>query len=178
MARSAKKAAPKKKRTAAAKNAAAKKTATARKRRPSARKAAPRTPRAAGRAAAAGYKPGGYTSVAPYLIVAGASAAIDFVKDVFDATELRRFADPDGKVMHAEVRLDDTVVMFGDAAEGWPPAPAHVHVYVRDVDATYERALAAGATSVQEPVQKQDEDKRGGVKDDRGTTWWISTRVG
>ena len=133
--------------------------------------------RAAGRTAS-GYKPAGCTSVAPYLIVPGASDTIDFLKGVFDATELRRFADPDGKVMHAEVRLDDTVVMIGDAAEGWPPAPAHVHVYVSDVDATYARALEAGATPVQEPVQKQDEDKRGGVKDAGGTTWWISTRVG
>jgi uncharacterized glyoxalase superfamily protein PhnB len=116
--------------------------------------------------------------VAPYLIVAGASDTIDFLKDVFDATELRRFPAPDGKVMHAEVRVDDTVVMVADATEGWPPVPAHVHVYVRDVDATYARALEAGATSVQEPVQKQDEDKRGGVKDVGGTTWWISTRVG
>jgi uncharacterized glyoxalase superfamily protein PhnB len=80
--------------------------------------------------------------------------------------------------MHAEVRLGDTVVMLGDNGEGWPPAPAHVHVYVGDVDATYRRALAAGATSVQEPIQKQDEDKRGGVKDAGGTTWWIATRVG
>jgi uncharacterized glyoxalase superfamily protein PhnB len=53
-----------------------------------------------------------------------------------------------------------------------------VHVYVRDVDATYRRALEAGATSVQEPVQKGDPDKRGGVKDAGGTTWWIATKVG
>jgi uncharacterized glyoxalase superfamily protein PhnB len=51
-------------------------------------------------------------------------------------------------------------------------------VYVSDVDAVYKRALAAGATSVQEPVQKADEDKRGGVKDAGGTTWWIATRIG
>jgi uncharacterized glyoxalase superfamily protein PhnB len=56
--------------------------------------------------------------------------------------------------------------------------PAHVHVYVPDVDATYAAALAAGATSVQTPDQrKDDEDKRGGVKDPGGTTWWIATRV-
>lgn len=177
MARSVKKAAPKKK-GAARKAAAKKKVATTAKRRPAVRKATPRTRRAAGRAAAPGYKPAGYTSVAPYLIVAGASATIDFLKQVFDASELRRFAEPGGKVMHAEVRIGDTVVMMGDAGEGWPPAAAHVHVYVSDVDAIYARALAAGATSVQPPVQKQDEDKRGGVKDAAGTTWWISTRVG
>ncbi len=55
----------------------------------------------------------------------------------------------------------------------------HVHLFVPDVDAAYRRAIEAGATSVQAPVQKlDDEDKRGGVKDDGGTTWWISTRVG
>ena len=73
---------------------------------------------------------------------------------------------------------DDTVVMLADGNDRWPPVPAHVHVYVPDVDATYKRALAAGAASVQEPIKKEDEDKRGGVKDAGGTTWWIATRVG
>ena len=124
------------------------------------------------------FKPSAYTTVAPYLIVNGASRTIEFLSRVFDAVELRRFADPSGKVMHAEVRIDDTVVMIADGVPDWPPIPAHVHVYVSDVDATYRRAIAAGATSVQEPVKKQDEDKRGGVKDAGGTTWWIATRVG
>ena len=126
----------------------------------------------------AGYKPDTYTSVAPYLIVHGASRTIDFLLQVFEAVEIRRFAGPGGGVMHAEVRVDDTIVMLGDAGEGWPAVGAHVHVYVRDVDATYERALNAGAESVQEPVQKGDEDRRGGVRDAGGTTWWIATRVG
>ena len=79
--------------------------------------------------------------------------------------------------MHAEVRIDDTVVMMGEASEGWPAAPAMVHVYVRDADETYRRALAAGATSVQEPAQKGDADKRGGVKDSDGISWWMATRM-
>jgi PhnB protein len=124
------------------------------------------------------YKPTDYSTVSPYLIVAGASATIDFLRQVFGATELRRFPDPSGRLMHAEVRIGDTVVMIADGAEGWPPVPSYVHVYVSDVDAIYKRALAAGATSVQEPVKKDDEDKRGGVKDAGGTTWWIATRVG
>ena len=123
------------------------------------------------------YKPDGYTTVSPYLIVAGASATIEFLRNVFGAIELRRFPDPTGKVMHAEVRIDDTVVMIADGASGWPPVPSHVHVYVPDVDATYRRALEAGATSVQEPVKKEDADKRGGVKDAGGTTWWMATKV-
>lgn len=125
----------------------------------------------------ASYKPDGYHSVSPYLIVDGASATIEFLRRVFGAVEIRRFPDPKGKIMHAEVRIDDTVVMIADGAEGWPPVPSHVHVYVSDVDAVYKRALEAGATTVQEPVKKADADKRGGVKDAGGTTWWIATKV-
>jgi uncharacterized glyoxalase superfamily protein PhnB len=124
------------------------------------------------------HKPEGYPSVSPYLIVNGAAGTIEFMKQVLDGVELRRFPDAEGKVRHAEVRLDDSVVMVADAVPGWPAMSSHVHVYVRDVDATYRRALAAGATSVQEPIKKDDEDKRGGVKEPGGTTFWISTRVG
>ncbi len=123
------------------------------------------------------YKPDGYTSVAPYLIVDGADKTIAFLVSVFGATELRRFPTPTGLIMHAEVRLDDTVVMIADGHEGWPPIQTHVHVYVPDVDAAYQRALQFGGTSVAEPVKKDDDDKRGGVKDPGGTTWWISTKV-
>jgi uncharacterized glyoxalase superfamily protein PhnB len=124
------------------------------------------------------FKPDGYNTASPYLIVDGASRTIDFLKQVFDATELRRFPDSSGKLMHAEVRIGDTVVMLADGVDAWPPVPSNVHVYVSDVDATYKRALATGASSVQEPVKKEDEDKRGGVKDAGGTTWWIATKVG
>ena len=67
--------------------------------------------------------------------------------------------------------------MIADGVPGWPPVPSHVHVYVPDVDATYRRALDAGAVSVQAPVKKDDADKRGGVKDSGGTTWWIASKV-
>lgn len=115
--------------------------------------------------------------MSPYLIVDGAARTIEFLTKAFDAVEIRRFPEGSDKIMHAEVRIDDTVVMIADGAEGWPPVPTHVHVYVRDIDATYKRALAAGAESVQEPVKKQDADKRGGIKDAGGTTWWIGTKV-
>ncbi len=90
------------------------------------------------------HKPEDYSTVSPYLVVDGAAATIDFLTEVFDAVELRRFPDEDGRLMHAEVRIDDTVVMLADSVEEWPPFPSHVHVYVRDVDATYRRALEAG----------------------------------
>lgn len=123
------------------------------------------------------YKPAGYSTVSLYLIVEGASRTIEFLVQVFDAVELRRFLGPDGTIRHAEVRLDDTVIMLADSATDWPAVPTSVHVYVADVDATYRRALAAGAESVQEPAKKDDADKRGGIQDAGGTTWWIATRV-
>jgi uncharacterized glyoxalase superfamily protein PhnB len=124
------------------------------------------------------HKPERYPSVSPYLVVDGAARTIDFLTEVFGAVELRQFPDPDGALMHAEVRIDDSVVMLADSTAEWPPVPSYVHVYVPDVDATYQRALDAGAVSVQEPVQKKDEDRRGGVRDAGGTTWWIATRIG
>jgi PhnB protein len=126
----------------------------------------------------ASYKPTNYPSVAPYLIVSGASDTIRFLIDAFDAKELRKFSAPAGRIVHAEVQIDDTVVMIAEAGSAFPAVPAHVHVYVSDVDAVYARAIAYGAISVQEPLKGDDEDKRGGIKDAGGTTWWIATRVG
>jgi PhnB protein len=125
------------------------------------------------------YKPAGHNSVSPYLIVKGASRSIEFLQQAFGAVELMRITDDDdGGIKHAELRIDDSVVMLADSDPTHPVQNVHVHLYVPDVDATYRRALAAGATSVQAPVQKQDTDKRGGVREPGGTTWWIGTRVG
>lgn len=123
------------------------------------------------------YKPDGYTSVAPYLTVNGARGTIDFLIRVLDAQALRVIPGEDGRIAHAELRIDDTVVMLTDAADGWPATPSHVHVYVRDVDAVFGRAVAAGATIVKPPVQDGDADRRGGFTDAGGTTWWVSTPV-
>jgi uncharacterized glyoxalase superfamily protein PhnB len=125
-----------------------------------------------------GFRPEGYNRVSPYLVVDGAAGTIDFLVRVFDAVELRRIPDASGRIMHAEVRIGDTVVMIADGAEGWPPVLSHVHVYCPDVDEAYRRALDAGAVSVQEPIRKDDEDRRGGVKDAGGMTWWVATTVG
>jgi uncharacterized glyoxalase superfamily protein PhnB len=125
-----------------------------------------------------GHKPAGYPTVSPYLIVDGAAQTIDFLVRALGGKEIQRIPGPNGSIMHAEVRIDDSVVMMGEGPPGGPRPAAHVHVYVQDVDATYRRALEAGATSVQAPVKKEDPDKRGGVKDPGGTTWWIATHVG
>ncbi len=123
------------------------------------------------------FKPENYSTASPYLIVADAALTIKFLQEVFAATVLRKFPDAQDRLMHAEVRIDDTIIMLADSTSDWPAVPSYVHIYVSDVDATYARALAAGATSVQEPTKKDDEDKRGGVKDIGGTIWWIATRV-
>ena len=123
------------------------------------------------------WKPNGYTSASPYLTVTDASATLEFLVQTFDAERLRCILRPDGKIMHAEARIDDTVVMISDATEGWPAVPSHVHIYVPNVDVTYQRALKAGAISVMVPIKKDDEDKRGGVRDFGGTTWWLATQI-
>jgi uncharacterized glyoxalase superfamily protein PhnB len=126
-----------------------------------------------------GSKPEGYSSVSPYLVVTGAQGVIDFLERTFGASALRRYDKADGTVMHAEVRIDDTVVMLADGGGAWPAFPSWLHVYVSDVDAVYRRALDAGGVAVQEPQQRDgDPDRRGGVKDPGGNTWWISTQVG
>ncbi len=123
-----------------------------------------------------GWKPEGYNSVSVYLMCAKPEAVIDFLKAVFDAEELRRFLHAEGTLMHAEMRIDDTVVMLSSGGEGWS-YEAHLHVYVKDVDAIYQRALDYGAEAVQEPERKTpDDDRRGGVKDACGNTWWIATQ--
>ncbi|MGE0797792.1 MAG: VOC family protein [Lautropia sp.] len=123
------------------------------------------------------YKPDGYTSVAPYLVVDGASRLIDFLVQVFGAERLRMVPGEAGRLRHGEVRIDDTVVMIADALPGWPALESHLHVYVADVDATFGRALAAGAESVQAPMKKDDPDRRGGFKGPGGVTWWVATQT-
>lgn len=122
------------------------------------------------------YKPEGFNSVSPYIVADDAARVIQFLKDTFGATDLRHIQREDGGIMHAEVRIDDSVVMLADTPPGCRPVPACVHVYVPDVDAAYKRALAAGAESIEAPNQKGDPDRRGGVKDPAGNAWWMGTQ--
>ena len=124
------------------------------------------------------YKPQAYASVSAYVMADGAQRVIDFSVETFDARQLRRYDNPDGSIMHVEIGIDDSVVMFSDSSGKFPAFPIWLHVYVPDVDATYRRGLEAGGVSVQEPVQKEgDPDRRAGVKDPAGNTWWIATQV-
>ncbi|GAJ30049.1 VOC family protein [Acidomonas methanolica] len=123
------------------------------------------------------WKPTGYPSLSPYLICRNAEALIAFVGEAFGGKVLRRFDRPDGSLMHAEMRIDDSVVMIGGGATDTPALPTHLHLYVPDAVAAFHRAVKAGATVVQEPQRKsQDDDLRGGVRDPSGTTWWIASQ--
>lgn len=120
------------------------------------------------------FKPEGYTSVSPYLIVTDARATLDFAARVFDAPVLFAHEDEEGAIRHAEFRIDDGVLMVGQAAEA---APAHVHVYLANPDAAYARALAAGGREVMPMRDQPDGDRRGGITDPGGTTWWLARMI-
>jgi len=115
------------------------------------------------------------TSVRPYFIVAGADDLIRFLEQTFDAEVVARFPDPGGLVMHAEVRAGDSHIEIADAGAQWTPVAAPMHAYVDDVDTTYKRALAAGASSLYEPLEQDYGDREAGVVDQRGIVWFLAT---
>jgi uncharacterized glyoxalase superfamily protein PhnB len=119
--------------------------------------------------------PDGYHTATPYLIVPGVSNVIDFLKAAFDAKEQERVEGPNGRIMHAEVRIGDSPIMLGEPMGEWKPMPSMIYLYVADTDAVYRRALQAGATSVQEPADQFYGDRSAGVKDEAGNLWWIAT---
>ncbi|HEX9529611.1 MAG TPA: VOC family protein [Acidimicrobiales bacterium] len=129
--------------------------------------------------------PDGYPRVIPYLTVEGAAAAIDFYKEVFGATERMRMPGPDGKLGHAELQIGDSVLMLADAYPemGNPPpkalggTPVTVMVYVEDVDATFERALKAGATEERKVEDQFYGDRAGQLVDPFGHKWFVATHV-
>jgi uncharacterized glyoxalase superfamily protein PhnB len=111
-------------------------------------------------------------------MVDGAQRVIDFATDVLGGRLIMRIDRDDGSLMHGALRIGDSVIMLAEGTEGSPAFPVWLHVYVPDVDATYRQALAEGGTSVQEPSEQGDGDRRGGVKDRAGNTWWIATHIG
>ena len=117
----------------------------------------------------------GFHTITPYLIVPGAVDLIDFVKQAFGAEELYRGTGSAGGI-HAEVRIDDSIVMIGGGG-AWrgTPKPTGLHLYVKDADAVYERALRAGAVSLHEPVDQPYGDREASVKDQSGNHWYIAT---
>lgn len=121
--------------------------------------------------------PEGYHSVTPYLTVQGADKLLDFVVRAFGAEEKLRMPREDGSIGHAEVRIGDSIVMLGEANEQWPPMPSTLNLYVEDCEATYQRALEAGGSSLQDPQDQFYGDRTAGVRDPVGNRWWIATHV-
>ncbi len=125
----------------------------------------------------------GYHTVTPHLIVKDAARAIDFYKRAFGATERGRMAGPDGKIMHAEVTIGDSIVMLADeqpqctarSPQSIGGTSVHLYVYVQDADAVFNQAVAAGAR-VERPVADQFYGDRSGMLiDPFGHSWGIAT---
>ena len=129
--------------------------------------------------------PEGFEGATPYLCVRGAADALEFYKKAFGATEVMRMDQPDGRVGHAEIRIGTALVMLADefpemgfkSPQTLGGSPVLIHVYVEDIAAFVERAVAAGAT-LKRPVQDQFYgDRSGGVEDPFGHSWYFATHV-
>ena len=120
--------------------------------------------------------PEGFHTVTPYLMVPDADALVEFMGRAFGATEVFRARGAHGG-LHVEVRLGDSMVMIGGMQSG-EPQPAAIFLYMDGVDDVYDRALEAGATSIEEPADRIAEgDRRAGVRDPFGNAWFIATRI-
>lgn len=129
--------------------------------------------------------PEGYHSITPYLMVRGASGAIEFYKNVFGAEELSRMDAPGGMVGHAELKIGDSRIMLSDefpemggkSPESTSGSPVMLHFYTEDVDRIIEKAINAGA-SLKRPVEDQFYgDRAGSITDPYGHEWYIATHI-
>jgi uncharacterized glyoxalase superfamily protein PhnB len=121
--------------------------------------------------------PEGHHTVSSYLVVPGVAKVIEFATQAFGAKEVSVSRRPDGSVMHAEIKIGDSIVMLGEGPPGGKNFPGMLHLYLEDVDAVYKRAMEAGGKSIREPVDQPYGDRSGGVEDMCGNQWWISTHI-
>jgi PhnB protein len=120
--------------------------------------------------------PPGMSSVTPFLLVEDAKGLIEFMKNAFNG-ELTYIMEAEGKVMHATVKIGNSILMTSDVPEPYQPMPSQLYLYVEDIDAVYKKALDAGGTSLREPITEFYGDRSGAVKDKWGNQWWIATHV-
>jgi uncharacterized glyoxalase superfamily protein PhnB len=125
--------------------------------------------------------PDGFHTITPQLVLENGAQAIDFYKKAFGAEEINRHLGPDGKIMHALLKIGDSVIMMNDVMMGskgpkaYGGSPVSLWLYVKDCDAVFKRATGAGA-KVHVPLADQFWGDRGGaVTDPEGYTWWIAT---
>jgi PhnB protein len=121
--------------------------------------------------------PAGYTAVTPWIISRDTAALLEFAKRAFGAEELALMAGPDGSIVHAEFRIGDAVVMGFDSKPGWPETPNFIRLFVDDGDATFKRAIEAGAVEVTAMTTLFFGDRVGRVRDPLGNIWWIQTHL-
>jgi uncharacterized glyoxalase superfamily protein PhnB len=121
--------------------------------------------------------PEGLRAVTPYFQPRDAGKMIEFLKQAFQAETIERFDAPDGTVLHAKMRIGDSIVEMSDAHGEYQPMPMTMHVYVPDTDKVYARALSAGATSLREPRDEPYGDRNSGVQDPFGNRWFIATHI-
>jgi PhnB protein len=123
------------------------------------------------------FKPNGYNSLSPYLVVDGANKLADLLKTIFDAKELRKYEKGDGKIAHMELLLDDSVLMLADSTSDYPATTTMLHLYVPDVQATFQIAIENNCEVVELPINKEgDPDTRGAFIDFAGNYWAVSTQ--
>ena len=118
-----------------------------------------------------------YRTVTPYLVVTDADAEIAFLKAAFGAVEVNCQRNANNTVMHAEIRIGDSLVMLGQAGGPCKARAAALYLWVDDVDAAYAQAVKAGAASESEPEDKPYGHRNAGVIDQHGITWWIGAPV-
>ncbi len=116
-------------------------------------------------------------SVTPYLHPVGATKLIEFLKEAFSAEEIARHEEPKGTVVHAKVRLGNSILEMGEAHGEYQPMPSMFYMYVNNVDAAYERAIKAGAKSLSAPADQPYGDRNAGVEDPSGNQWYMAARV-
>ena len=129
--------------------------------------------------------PQGYHTVTPSLFVAGAAKALEFYKEALGAEELMRFEGPDGKIMHAEFKVGDSIVMLADEMPDYggkgPKSiggtPVSFFVYGNDVDAAWKRAVNAGAKEIQPLANQFWGDRTGCLEDPFGHHWWLAQHL-
>ena len=118
--------------------------------------------------------PANYQTVMPYLIIKDAAKFIDFTEKVFGATRGHKAMRDENVIMHGEVMIGESTIMFADATEQFQTQTAGMFVYVSNADEAYQKAINEGATVVT-PLSDQPYGRSGGVKDPFGNTWWITS---
>ncbi|MGN6641099.1 MAG: VOC family protein [Mucilaginibacter sp.] len=118
--------------------------------------------------------PEGYQQIMPYLIIENAQAFINFTQNVFDAQEKYKAMRTETLIMHAEISIGDSVIMFADATDQYMQQNAGLFIYVDDCDAVYQQALNNGASTVSAPAD-QSYGRSAGIKDPFGNTWWLTS---